>query len=47
MRMAISQNPIIPRASADMRQEKLPITNDRKNSVVFMVLFKIKYMLHI
>lgn len=30
IRMAISQNPVTPRASADMRQEKLPIIGDRK-----------------
>lgn len=36
MRMAISQNPIIPRASADMRQEKLPIISDRKKTVWFL-----------
>lgn len=30
IRMTISQNPVTPRASADMRQEKLPIIGDRK-----------------
>lgn len=45
--MAISQNPLTPRASADMRQAKLPIIGDRKkDSVAFIIFYKIKHMLH-